>query len=181
VASRDFPQADIRVIDTRVIASPLGTMVQLAAEWAAEGETVDHILTKLDDLIHRCRIYFLVDTLEYLERGGRIGGAAALLGTMLQIKPILTINNGRVDQFERERTHKRALNRLKQIVLAQIPNDGTGYLSIMHAGAPDLAKTLAEEFSTIVNQPEVRVADMPPAIITHGGPGILGAGFFTAL
>jgi DegV family protein with EDD domain len=178
VAARDFPEADIRVIDTRVIASPLGTIVQLAAEWADEGCDADSIVSRIENLIQGCRVYFLVSTLEYLARGGRIGGASALLGSVLQIKPILCLRDGRVDQFERERTYKRALARLKEIVVEQAPHDGSAYLSVMHAGVPEAAKSLAAELGSMINQPYVRIADMPPAIITHGGPGVLGAGFF---
>jgi DegV family protein with EDD domain len=178
VAAQDFPEADIRVIDTRVIASPLGTMVEMAARWAAEGRTVDEIVVQLESMIKRCRVYFLVDTLEYLAKGGRIGGASALLGSVLRVKPILTVRGGHVDQFERERTHKRAVRRLIEIVHQQIPNNGEGYLSVMHAGVPNEANLLAEELSEMINQPVVPVANVPPAIVTHGGPGILGAGFF---
>jgi DegV family protein with EDD domain len=178
VAKQDFPDMDIRVIDTRVVGSPLCTLVQLAAQWAAEGMDADAIVTRLDSLIRRARVYFLVATLEYLKRGGRIGGAQALLGSVLQIKPILCIHEGRVDRYESERTHKRALERLKQIVVEQIPPDGSGYLSVMHAGVPDEGQALADDLAKLVNQSTVPVHDVPPAIITHGGPGILAASFF---
>ena len=178
VAAQDFPDADIRVIDTRTVSTPLGSMVQLAADWAWEGESADEIVAKLEDLIPRCRIYFLVDTLEYLARGGRIGGAQALLGSILQIKPILSIVDGRVETFEKERTHKRALARMKEITLDQFPRNGKGYLTVMHAGVPEQGRLLAEELGKLCGQPFVPIADVPPAIVTHGGPGILGVGFF---
>jgi DegV family protein with EDD domain len=178
VAAQDFPEADIRVIDTRLVSSPLATLVQLAAEWSSEGVDVDTVISRLENYSKRCRIYFLVDTLEYLARGGRIGGAAALVGGMLQIKPILRLNEGKVDQYERERTHKRAIARLKEIVCEQIPQDGSGYLSIMHAGVYTQARALADELGKLISQPVVPVVNMPPAIVTHGGPGILGTGFF---
>jgi DegV family protein with EDD domain len=180
VAAQDFPGADIRVIDTRLVSTPLGSLVQLAAEWAWEGYSADEIVARINNLIPRCRIFFLVDTLEYLARGGRIGGAQALLGSILQIKPILTIHDGQVDTLEKERTHKRALARLKEITLQQVPHHGEGYLTVMHAGVPDLGQSLAEELGQIIDQPFVPIADVPPAIVTHGGPGILGVGFFTA-
>jgi fatty acid-binding protein DegV len=88
------------------------------------------------------------------------------------------LHDGKVDQYERERTHKRAIARLKEIVLEQIPKDGSGYLSVMHAGVYAQGKALADELSGLVNQPYVPVVNMPPAIVTHGGPGILGTGFF---
>lgn len=178
VAARDYPDADIRVIDTRFIASPLATMVALAAEWAESGLDADTIEARLHALIPRCRIYFMVATLEYLAKGGRIGGAAALLGGMLQVKPILTFQDGRVNQFERVRTHKRGLARLKQLVLEQIARDGSGHLSVMHARAPDQGQALADDLGAQLGQPHVPVLDVPPAIATHAGPGILGVGFF---
>jgi DegV family protein with EDD domain len=178
VAAQDFPDLDIRIIDTRIIASPLGRMVQLAAEWAEAGVDADTIVTRIQNMSQGCRIYFLVDTLEYLARGGRIGGAAALLGGVLQIKPILRLHDGKVDQYERERTYKRAIARLKEIVLEQSPLDGSSYMSVLYAGNLAAGQALAEELGQKINQPEVPLISMPPAIITHGGPGILGVGFF---
>jgi DegV family protein with EDD domain len=178
VAKLDFPEADIRVIDTRTVGSPLGTLVELAANWAEQGSDAATIESRLTNLIARGRLYFLVSTLEYLARGGRIGGAQALLGSVLQIKPILTLKDGQVEPFEKERTHKRALTRLKEIVLEQFPPAGNGYLSIMHAGVPEQGQLLADELSAAVHQPDVPVRDVPPAIVTHGGPGILAAAFF---
>lgn len=177
VAAMDFPDADIRVIDTRTVGSPLATMVLLAKEWVQQGLDADTIVARLNDLSNRCRVYFLVDTLEYLARGGRIGGAAALVGGVLQIKPILRLHEGKVDQYERERTHKRAIARLKQIALEQI-NPEDGYLSIMHAGVPEQGQALALELGQMINQANVPVVDVPPAIVTHGGPGILAVAFF---
>jgi len=179
IAAQDFPELDIRVIDSRIVGSPLCTMVQKAALWAAEGCDADAIVSRLKTMSDHCRVYFLVATLEYLQRGGRIGGAQALLGSVLQIRPILCLNNGSVDRYESERTNKRALARLKEIVVEQCPSDGTGFLSVMHAGVPEEAQKLADELGKLVNQPDVLICDVPPAIVTHGGPGILAASFFT--
>lgn len=178
VAAMDFPQADIRVIDTRVVASPLATMVLLAARWAGNGLDINEVERKLRLLIPRCRIYFLVDTLEYLARGGRIGGASALLGSVLQIKPILALQDGKVNQYEKERTHRRAVARLKEIVIEQIARGEDGHLSVMHAGVPEQGQQLADELQLQLSLAEVPLLEVPPAIITHGGPGILGVGFF---
>lgn len=178
VAALDFPGVDIRVLDTRVVASPLGTLVQLAHQWATSGASADEIVSRVMEMSRRCRVYFMVDTLEYLARGGRIGNAAALLGGVLQIKPILRLNDGKVDQYERERTHKRAVARLKEIVLEQIPHDGTGYLTVMYSGDKNQGLALASDFRDLVGQTDIPVVHVPPAIVTHGGPGILGVGFF---
>jgi DegV family protein with EDD domain len=178
VAAEEFPQADIRVIDTRLIASPLATVVQIAAEMAEVKVKVDKIEEHIHAMTPRCRIYFLIATLDYLIRGGRIGGATGLIGNVLQIKPILTFRDGRVDQFEKERTHKRALARLKELVLEQIPRDGNGYLSVLHAGVPEQGQELADDLRTQLGLSDVPIYHLPPAIVTHGGPGILGVGFF---
>ena len=179
IAAQDFPDADIRIIDTRTIGSTLMTMVTLAAGWAEAGEDADTIETRLrQEFILNCRIYFLVATLEFLAKGGRIGGAAALLGSVLQIKPILVMNDGKVDQFERERTHRRALVRLKELILQDMPPHLAEHVSVMHAGVPDQAAELAEFLRQQFNLEKVPVVDIPPAIVTHAGPGVLCAGFF---
>jgi DegV family protein with EDD domain len=179
MAAKEFPEADIRVIDTRTLGSPLASLVKLAIEWAEAGASADEIEISLLQMIPRSRIYFLVSTLEYLIKGGRIGGASALLGSMLQIKPILVFKNGVVDQFEKERTYKRAYARLKQIASEQCPRNGTGYLSIMHADVPEKAQTLSDELCNEFGLSSIPILDVPPAIVTHGGPGILAVAFFT--
>ncbi|MHB0857630.1 MAG: DegV family protein [Anaerolineae bacterium] len=178
IAAREFPTADIRVIDTRLVGSPIATLVGLAAQWAEEGQEADAIQAQLLDMASRCRLYFLVATLEYLVKGGRIGGAAGMLGSLLQVKPILALRDGRVDQFERVRTHKRALIRLKELVTERICGPVEGYPSVMHSAVPDEARALAQDLQTSLGCPEVPVLDVPPAIVTHGGPGLLAVAFF---
>lgn len=180
VAASEFPDADIRIIDTRAIGSALATMVRLAAEWNEAGLDTDAIEARVRHMIPRSRIYFLVATLEYLAKGGRIGGAAALLGSVLKVKPILTLRDGRADQLERTRTHRRAVARLKELVLEQFPRDGGGHLSVMHASAPDQAQALADDLSSVLELQDVPILDVPPAIVTHAGPGVLAAAFFVA-
>lgn len=180
LAAADFPQADIRIIDTRLIASPLGSIVEKAAIWADDGMQIDELAIKVEELSKRARVFFLVDTLEYLARGGRIGNAASLLGSMLQIKPILTVRDGKIDQFEKERTHRRAVDRLVEIVVEQSKNQGNHMITVMHADVPEEAKNLAKTLEEKLKIPEIPITDVPPAIVTHGGPGILAAGFFVA-
>jgi len=180
-AAAEFPGADIRIIDTRLIASPLASVVLQALQWSQEGLDADAMEARIRAFAARGKVYFLVDSLDFLARGGRIGGAQALLGGLLQIKPILVFKDGRVDQYEKERTHKRALERLVQIVVEQAPQPGEPYLTVLHAGEQKQGQALAErlqkEFSRVQQVP---VYDMPPAIVTHAGPGILGVGFFVA-
>lgn len=179
VAAQAFPGADIRILDTRTIGGPLARMVLLAANWLADGCDADTIWARLLALMPRHRLYFLVDTLEYLQKGGRIGGAAALLGSVLQVKPILGLVDGRVEAIERQRTHRRALDRLKQLVTEQAARGEAAQLSVMHAGAPDLARLVADDLATALATSDVFITDLVPAIVTHVGPGALAVGFFT--
>jgi DegV family protein with EDD domain len=178
VAKQDFPDADIRIIDTRSIGSALGTFVKLAALWAEAGLSADAIQDRIYDLIPRSRIYFLVSTLDYLARGGRIGGASALLGSLLQVKPILTILDGKIEVFEKERTQKKAYQRLLEITTQQLSKNGDGYLTVMHAGVPEQGAELARVLENTLRLPAIHCYNIPPAIVTHAGPGILATAFF---
>lgn len=178
-AAADFAGSDIRVVDTRTIAGPLATLVVAAAQWAEAGQDADTILAGLNDLIPRARIYFLVDTLEYLQKGGRIGGAQALIGGILQVKPLLEMCDGRIEPLERERTHKRALARLKELVIARAAPGEQAHISVLHADAPDAARSLAGDLARLMGIEPPPIMDMPPAIVTHAGPGLLGVGFFS--
>jgi DegV family protein with EDD domain len=178
-ARESFPDADIRVIDTRTIGGPLASMVLAAGRLARDGKSADRVEALVHEMIPRARIYFLVDTLEFLQRGGRIGGASALIGTILQIKPILTFKDGRVDQFEKERTKKRALARLKEVVLAEAARGEEAHLTVMHAGAPAEAIELAEEMKAALGADDAMIMELVPAVVTHAGPGTLAIGFFT--
>jgi DegV family protein with EDD domain len=108
-AAADFPDMDIRVLDTRTIAGPLAALALLAAQWAEQGRSAEAVMAGLQAMIPRAHVYFLVDTLEYLQKGGRIGGAAALIGSVLQVKPILELREGRVEPLERERTQRKGV------------------------------------------------------------------------
>lgn len=179
-AKEEFPGVDIRVIDTRLVATPLGSVVECAVRWAQAGLDADEIEKRVMEMSARARLYGMVDTLEFLAKGGRIGGAAAFLGSMLQIKPIVTFTDGKVDQFDKERTHRRAYERLKSLVCEQYPKDGEGFLAVFHAAVPEEAGKLADELKMLINLQQVPVRDVPPAIATHTGPGLLGVSFFVS-
>lgn len=177
-AAADFPDLPVHIVDTRTITGNAATLALLAAQWVAEGADVDSILARLAALIDSQRTYFLVDTLEYLKKGGRIGGAKALLGELLQVKPILQIKDGSVQPCEQERTKKRALARLMDIVAEQGSGSPDLHLSVMHIGAPAEADTLAQALSARLDIPHPPVYTLPAAIGVHAGPGVLAVGFF---
>jgi DegV family protein with EDD domain len=180
VAALDFPKADIRVVDTQVIAGNFATLVLLADQLARAGMNADQIVARLKEWIPRQRTYFLVDTLEYLQKGGRIGGAKALVGEMLQIKPILTFQHGQAEPCEQQRTKKRALARLIQIVELECPQGPDSHLCVMQADALEPARELAEELKARMNLTTIPIYELPPAIVVHAGPGVMAVGFFTA-
>lgn len=180
VAAQEFPDLDVRVVDTQTIAGGLGTFVLLAHEWAGQGADADTIVSRLNDLIPHHRTYFLVDTLEYLAKGGRIGGAKALLGELLQVKPILTIRAGQVEPFEQQRTKKRALARLTEIVSEQSLSGEESRLCVMQVEAMEAAQQLADSLKSALRLNEAPIYQLPPAIVVHAGPGALAVGFFTS-
>ncbi len=179
IAAQEFPGADIHVVDTNIIASGLGELVLLADGWAKEGLDAQTIIERCKDFAKRWKVYFLVDTLEFLRRGGRIGGAQALVGSILQVKPILTWEKDQITSLESQRTQKRALARMRELVYAQYPRSPNAHLAVMQGGAETLARELAEEFCANLGMNRVEIYELPPAILTHAGPGVLGVSFFT--
>jgi len=155
-AAQDFPDLDIRVVDTLTISCNLGSLVLVADDMAKSGKSVDEIVARLNYMIPRGQIYFLVDTLEYLARGGRIGGAKRLLAELLEIKPILQVKNGQVEPFEQQRTKKRALRRLVEVVTESCRGGPESYLSVLHVEAEEEAESLVRELKS-----RVPVADIP--------------------
>ena len=182
VAAKDFPDADIRVIDTQLVAGGLGAVVLQAKKWVDEGLDADTITSKILEMSKREHVYFAVDTLEYLYKGGRIGAAKALFGSLLQVKPILTIAKGLIEPCESQRTHKRAITRLKEIALAECPQDNNAHFCIMHGDALEEARQLAVDLGPALNIPvnQIPIYNLPPAILVHSGPGIVGLSFFIA-
>jgi DegV family protein with EDD domain len=177
-AREEFKNADIRVIDTQSVAGNLGTLALLAHQMAQEGKTADEIEASIKGLIPRGRTFFLIDTLEYLQKGGRIGGARALLGELLQVKPILQIKDGQVAPFEQERTKKRALAKLVELVCEQAGKSPDPHPCVMHVEAEEDAKALVNTLSSSLNIQNFPIYELPPAIVVHAGPKTLAVGFF---
>jgi DegV family protein with EDD domain len=177
-AAQDYPELDVRVIDTQTISCNLGALVLEAHGMAQRGCTADEIVHRIDTLIPFGRLYFVVDTLEYLAKGGRIGGAKALLGGLIQIKPVLTIRNGEAQPYEQQRTRRRSLLRLEEIATQQCPRSADSHLAVIQVGAEDEARLLAEHLQASMGLRDVPIYELPPAIVVHGGPGTMGVGFF---
>lgn len=178
VAAKEFPDADIRVIDTLTIGAGLGTLVRCAVEWANAGLDADTIERNVKEMAKRERLYFVVNTLEYLQRGGRIGKAQALIGSLLQVKPILTFRDGHTEPFESQRTKRKALARIVEVVRSECPSGNGSHLCLMQGDAEKDAEALSVEFKQSLGISEIPVYFLPPAILVHAGPGALGISFF---
>ncbi len=178
VAAQDFPDTDIRIIDTETIGPALGSLVMKALNWAKAGENANTIIERVTALSKKVKIYVYVDTLEYLHKGGRIGTATALVGSLLQVKPILLFKDGQINQFETQRTKKKALARIVELIQNECPQGPDSDLAILEAAAMEDALELKEKFSKIINYSNITISDLPPAIIVHAGPGVLAASFF---
>jgi len=179
-AAQDFPEVDIHVVDTQTVSCNLGSLILVADDMAKAGKSADEILSKLNDMIPRERIYFLVDTLEYLAKGGRIGGAKKLLAELLEIKPILQVKDGQVESFEQQRTKKRALARLVEVVLESCKGGEDVHLCVLQVEADPKgeAQALVEELKSKVPVSLIPIYKLPPAIVVHAGPKAMGVGFF---
>ncbi len=177
-AALEFPGVDIRVVDTLTISCNLGSLVLVADDMAKAGKSADEIVAKLNYLIPRGKLYFLVDTLEYLAKGGRIGGAKRLLAELLEVKPILQVKDGQIEAFEQQRTKKRALARLVEVVAEQFKGGDDAHLCVLQVEAEKEAEALVEELKSKVGVPTIPIYELPPAIVVHAGPKAMGVGFF---
>jgi DegV family protein with EDD domain len=177
-AAQEFPGLDVRVVDTLTISCNLGSLVLVADDMARAGASADEIVSRLNSMIPRGRIYFLLDTLEYLAKGGRIGGAKKLLAELLEIKPILQIKNGQVEPFEQQRTKKRAIARLVEVVTESYKDGDQSHLCVLQVEAENEAESLVNELKAKVNVQNIPIYQLPPAIVVHAGPKAMGVGFF---
>lgn len=177
-AALEFPGLDVRVVDTQTVSCNLGSMVLVADDMAKAGASADEVVARLNDMIPRGRLYFLVDTLEYLAKGGRIGGAKRLLAELLEIKPILQVKDGQVESFEQQRTKKRALARLVEVVTEQCKGGDEAHLCVLQVEAKKEAESLVEELKSKIKVPHIPIYELPPAIVVHAGPRAMGLGFF---
>jgi DegV family protein with EDD domain len=177
-AKNDFPNADIHILDTSILAAGLGYLVKKALVWAEQGDDVETIITKVKEMAGRNRTYFLLDTLDYLRRGGRIGGAKALVGGILQMKPLLAFRNGQVEPVESQRTKSKAMKSLIDLIQKECPRSDEAYFCIQEGGAKEEADLLATEIGKVMGFTNIPMYTIPPAILVHGGPGVVGVSYF---
>jgi DegV family protein with EDD domain len=177
-ASRELPDVPVHTIDTNSVSVGLALIVIAAARAADAGQDADEIVQLVEDLIPKMSVIFTVDTMEYLHRGGRIGGAAALIGTALKIKPVLHVEDGRVAPLEKPRTRKRAIRRLLELMAERVGSSQAVHAAVLHCAAPRDAQALAERVQERFQCQDLLIVEAGPIIGTHAGPGALGLGFY---
>lgn len=160
----------VHVVDSRSITSGLGTQVVLAAQAAADGATAEEVVALVEDLVRRTHVIGALDTLDNLKKGGRIGGAQALLGSLLSIKPILDVSTGEVAEAGRARTRRKALETLRDRV---VEHGAVEHLRVTHGFAPDVDAML-DLLAAHYPREAIRVGPIGPVIGTHGGPRVIG-------
>jgi DegV family protein with EDD domain len=163
-------ELDVRVVDSRSITSGLGTHVRLAAQAAADGADAEAVVALVESLIPRTHVLGALDTLENLKKGGRIGGAQALLGSLLSIKPLLDISSGEVEEAGKARTRRKALEWLRDQVLA-LPK--VEHLTVAHGMAPEVEQ-MVDLLAPRYARDDLSIATIGPTIGTHGGPRVMG-------
>jgi DegV family protein with EDD domain len=181
LAKEEFASDKIFILDTLTVASGFGQLVLHAKEMADAGSTMAEIMAEISALSQREQLYFLVNTLEYLHKGGRIGNASKLVGSLLQIKPVLTLKDGQIQPFEKVRTFKQAIKLIEDLNCEILADNPDGMPSIAHADNLDEASGLAIRLQSRLAIPEIPIYNAPPAIIVHAGPGLIETSCFRKL
>ena len=174
-AKEMLPEASISVVDSLYTTVALQLMVEAAAEAIAAGATRTEIVQQVEEIRGKMLLLFVVDTLEYLAKGGRIGNARALLGTVLKVKPILVLQGGAIEPLEQVRTKKKAVARMESLIEEHLGTESAqAKLGIAHALVPEEAQAVKEEVMRRLGCQEPFVHELGPVIGTHTGPGLLG-------
>jgi DegV family protein with EDD domain len=174
VAAQEVGDGRVEVVDSLAVSGSQGLLALHAAERAAAGATAAEIVSEVTAMLPTVRLYGAIDTLEYLRRGGRIGGAQALLGTMLKVKPVVSLDDGVVEPVARVRTHAKALEHIAGLVAAD--KGRLGRLLVLNGDAPDTDRFLSM-LSESVTVPASDIWTLGPIVGAHAGPGILGVAY----
>ena len=172
---RDGGQGEVRVIDSTTAAGGLGMMVLVAAAGAQAGLDLDAIEKRVTEARSELKMWFALDTLEFLKRGGRIGAASAWIGSTLRVKPILTLESGELKPVERVRTSSRAFERMVDYARQRHESGADGWV-VQHISAPDQAAELTDRCREMFGCDPLFIGEIGPVLSAHTGPGLLGVG-----
>ena len=170
------PTCDVRVVDSRTVTMGLGAIAVACARAAQEGKTIDEVEALAHDLSRRCKVWGALDTLENLKKGGRIGGAKAMLASVLSIKPIIEVRDGVVQEGGKQRTRSKALAFLVDKVREASANPGISQLAVLNADCSDVDAFVAQ-LKTVYSG-EIMVGEIGGVVGAHAGRGTIGVAFF---
>jgi DegV family protein with EDD domain len=178
VAAKEMlPDAPISVVDTLSTSVGQQAMIEAAIEAIAAGATREEIAEQMEEIAPRTRLFFTVDTLEYLAKGGRIGNARAFLGTLLNVKPILVLQDGAIEPLEQVRSKRKAVARMIEIFEGYVAENPTqARVGLTHAMVPEEMKPLAQVIQCDLDCAEPFVSQLGPVLGVHTGPGVVGVG-----
>ena len=177
-AATMFSQVPVEVIDTLSTASGLALVVKAVAQVIGDGKNTNEIKQYAEAVVDRLSLFFAVNTLEFLHKGGRIGGASRYFGAALSIKPILYLNDqGKIDSLEKVRTKKKAIEKLIELTAEKAAGNPV-HVGIMHANALEEAKYIQKQLMSQLECRESELYEISPVIGTHVGPGTLGIGVY---
>jgi len=176
-----LPGANIEIIDSLIGSMGAGWPILAAAQAAARGASLAECKAIAQKALENVGILLMVDTLEFLHRGGRIGGAQRFLGDALSLKPILEVVDGIFVGLERVRTRQKALKRLAELLEDRIAGRTPVRLAVLHANAPELANQMLQEAIQRVHPVDTIMADVSPAVGAHLGPGTVGFAFMAGI
>lgn len=175
-AMGDYP---IEIVDSRSVSLGLGLLVTAAARYIAADHDYKAVAQYTRTLAPRLRVLFVVDTLDYLHKGGRIGGAQRLVGSVLSIKPILHLEDGRIEPLASIRTKKKAIQSMIDTVVGEMEGNTHIHAGIIHAAAAEEAAKVEEMLLARVTPDELLINELTPVIGANVGPGLVGMGYYT--
>jgi len=178
LAAKDFDNIVIKVFDTRTLSMATGWMVLDTARNVAAGFSFDKVIEKLEALQPRVEAYYIVETLEYLRKGGRIGQVAGMLGDLLNLKPIISVNKeGKYFTYAKVRGYKKSIDRLMEVVMERVGNRPFN-LAVLHGGAKEEGERIASILGKLPNVKELIFSDISPVLGVHTGPGLIALCFY---
>ncbi len=177
-AAEMMPDFPIEIVDSRSASMGLGFIALEAARAVEKGLSHVEAAQAARALVPITHAIFVVDTLEFLHRGGRIGGAQRLLGSMLSIKPVLHLDDGRIEPLVSVRTKRKAIERMLEIVADDTRGKGPLHASVIHAAAQDEATKFLEQVRDLLKPVELLTSELSPVVGTNTGPGLVGLGYY---
>jgi DegV family protein with EDD domain len=169
----------VKILDSESTSLGLGFQVMAAARAAAQGAALEDCLAIAEKARQNSGVYFMVDTLEFLHRGGRIGGAQRFLGTALKMKPLLYIHQGKIESLEQVRTKGKALERIVKLVEEKCAGKNNIRLAGIHANASEDAQWVLDTATAQMLPIETMMAELSPVVGTHVGPGTVALAYIT--